>query len=520
MATTELSAKKELLRALLRCPHRKLEDTVPVFRTALEQDPLFAGKCYYALTLGEFNQIRDLAESGIAFLLTSPHSIHRDAGRTCLQGLEPYRAYRVAKFIRNHLKTNRQVKGAVEDYLYTREIDRPRFDGAVRVARKALHYMYDTYHIKPGQRAQTIIFDKETPEGEADAIEMLLSASTPEEQAQLIVEYNIPYRQATSAIKSMTPAIIVALIEVMTPAEALNSRASIEASGILGDAKIRKLYEDKLKQTATDKRVATSTITERKSAKGKDEKLDKILSTARQTKIDKGARITDNTVIAVDCSGSMDVAIEIARRTCPFIASLCDAELKVICFNDTAWPLDYAGTTFEDFRKAFTLIRANGSTSLGSALKLALRQGFRPELAVYITDQEENRQPTLADVFRENNDVRFVFINVGDVHNVAKQLENAGAEVLEYDLDVDTKKSGWYSALDNLTPLLTKGGYTQLVERIMALELPIRKQRPIRKDLIRDEVISKKPPYKPAKPTKPTKPRTTKKINKRKGGKK
>lgn len=472
--TKELSAKKELLRLLMRCPHRNLEETIPIFKSALDKDPLFSGKCFYALTLSEFNQIRDLAESSCAFLLTSPHSEHREAGRICFQKLEPYRAYRVSAFARKQLKPNRQVRGAVIDYLRALELDKKRFDGAVSVAGSDLHRMYEFYHIEPSPRAQSILFDRKLPEGEVSPILLLRKAVTPEEQAKIIVEHRIPYRQATSVLKAMTPAVWVALIEVMTPAEALNLRASIEKSDILKDPDIRELYEKKLGCVATSKRVATSTITERKSAKGKDERLDTILSKARQEKIDKGARISDDTLIAVDCSGSMEPAIEAARRICPHIASLCDAKLAVYCFNDTAWKLDYGKGTFEDFQRAFKLIRADGQTSLGCALKKAITDGFVPEQAVFITDQCENRSPRLADVFKvSGGDTRFIFMNFGS-NDVAQQLESAGAEVTEFTINVSVDTPGWYSLLDNLRPLLTKGGYTQLVEKIMALVLPKR----------------------------------------------
>lgn len=472
--TTELSAKKELLRSLMKCPHRKLEDTIPLFSNALNRDPFFAGKCFYGLTLEELNRIRDLAESAIAFLLTSPHSIHREAGRVCFQGLEPYRAFRVAEFIRLQLKPNRQVRGAVGGYLRTLEMDRKRFDGAVKVARHSLHKMYEHYHVHPSARAQAIIFERCVPEGEIDPVKLLREAETAEDQAKVIIDHRIPYRQATSVLKGITPAVWVALIEVMSPAEAMNTRAAIERSGILHDPDIRRLYEAKLRKVTGDKRAATSTITERKSVKGRDERLDRILSQARQEKIDRGARITVDTMIAVDCSGSMEMAIEAAKKICPHIASLCDATLKIYCFNEAAWPLEYGKGSFEDFQQAFSLIRADGMTSLGSALKQAIDGGFTPEQAIYITDQEENRRPQLVDVFRSSGqEIRFVFVNVGQ-HGVAGDLEGAGAEVTEYDVDVSVSDVGWYAALDNITPLLTKGGYSQLVEQIMALELPRR----------------------------------------------
>jgi hypothetical protein len=476
VATQELSAKKVLLQSLMKCPHRKLEETVSTFKTALEHDPLFAGKCFYALTLDEFNQIRDLEEAGIAFLLTSPHAEHREAGRVTFQTLEPYRAYRAASFIRSSLKVNRQVEGTVVDYLRTLEDNSRRFDGAVKLAADDLHKMYEFFHVKPSKRAQTILFDHKIEAGEVDVMALIKNAKSPEDQAELIVKYKVPYRQATSSIKNMTPTIWVALISVMSPSEALNSRASIEKSGILNDPEIRKLYEGKLNSAASDKRVASTTVGSRKSTKGSDESINRIMAKVEQAKIDSGARITSDTLVAVDCSGSLHVAIDLSKKICPNIAAMCDGKMAVYCFNDVGWSLKTGKGTIEDFRKSFDLVRANGSTSLGAALAKSIEDGFTPEQVVFVTDQGENRSPRLHEVFKAKaKDTKFVFINVGNFnHDVANHLEREGADVSEFDFTANEGTPGWYVNMNNFTTLLTKGGYTDLVGRIMALELPKR----------------------------------------------
>jgi hypothetical protein len=476
MDKQELSAKKELLKTLMKCPHRKLEETIPVFKTALEKDPLFTGKCFYAMTLDEFNQIRDLEESGIAHLLTSPHPEHREAGRVVFQGLEPYRAFRVSSFVREKMKPNRQVKGAVIDYLTALEANRRRFDGAAKVAASKLHKMYEFYHIKPGKLAQEILFEKKTPDGEIDILEVLRNTDDPTEQAALIVTNKIPYRQATSVIKKLTPAVWVALIEIMTVSEALNARANIESSGILKDEVIRGMYETKLAKAATDKRVSTSTIGERKSVKGSDERLNTILKTAEQTKIDTTIGITEDVLLAVDVSGSMQSAIELAKRIGPYLASVCKGHLELVCFNESAVVVNYGKGTIEDFRKGFSLIRANGQTSLGVALKKVIKEGFTPEIMIYITDQGENHPPYLADVYKtEKLSTRAIFINVPNgQHNVAQILEKSGIDVSEFEFTSAVDSKGWYVDMNNFSTLLSKGGYADLVEKIMDLQLPKR----------------------------------------------
>lgn len=476
MTTQELSAKKTLLTSLLKCPHRNLEETIPTFSTALDKDPLFTGKCLYALCLSEYNQIRDLTEAAIYFLLTSPFPQHREAGRVCLQQLEPYRVARVGKFARSQ-KPNRQVRGALTDYLSALEINKDRFDGATKVAGRQLHDLYALFHIKPSPRAQTILFDGKVPEGEFDVKKALREAATPEEQALIIIDHRVPYRLATSMLKGLTPAIWVALIEVMTPVEAINARSRIEKSGILSDPKIRKLYEDKIRKSATSARLGVTTLRERKSTKGTDKRVQAIVEEVKEKKVAAGQRITVDTLLAVDISGSMMEAIEIAKRLGTIIAPICDAELRVVCFNDTAYPLVIKGPDIKDWEDAFEMIRADGATSLGVALQHVLQAGFQPEQAIYITDQGENRHPQLHDVYSRMpvRDIRFIFINCAAEYEVAKSLQQAGAEVSEFDAtSFKVGEKGWFYGLENVVPLLTKGGYLELVQKIMALELPRR----------------------------------------------
>jgi len=479
VAQQELSAKKKLVQSLLRCPHTDLTQTVPVFSEALEQDPLFAGKCFYALTLDEFNRIRDLEEAGIAFLLTSQYPEHRTAGRCLFQDLEPYRASRASRFVRRDLKPNRQAKAAVLSYLRAIESDKKRFDGAVRVARKQLHQMYESYHVKPSQRAQSIIFDRKIPEGDVDVVKLLRDAKGPEEQARLIVEHRIPYRLATSTLKAMTPAIWVALIEVMSPTEAVNARASVEKSGILGDDRIRKLYESKIEAAAGVAKISVSHLSERKSARGTDKGVEEKIQKVRQEKIDKSARIKMDTLVAVDCSGSMETAIEVAKRVCPQIAAICDAGLAVYCFNDTAWPIKFSGATLQDFEGAFRMIKAGGPTAAGLSVEKAIRDGFVPEQVVIVTDQGENRPPFVHEVYKKSMDdgidIKFIIITLPGFDRTDRMhagLDRAGADVVNFDLDTNVQTSAWYAELENVIPLLTKGGYVELVEKIMALELP------------------------------------------------
>lgn len=481
MEREERSARRLLLQRLLTCPHRRLDEATPTFQEALERDPLFTGKACYALTQREYNRIRDLEEVAIATLLTSPFPEHREAGRVLFQGLEPYRAGRCAFYIRNSLrKVNRQVRAAVEEYLRTLEGSPQRFDGAALRARKTLHKMYEFFHVKPSPRAQAILFDDDPPKDSSLYwIKVLAATKDPTDQARLIVEHRIPLQVATAVIRGLTPAVVAALIEVMSPQEAINSRGWLERGNWLRDPRLKELYLAKVEQAAADERASLAAIKERRSARGEDREVEEKLTEVAERKMGAGPRIVRDTLIAVDVSGSMAPAIEVAKRLGSLVAPLCDAELRVFCFREDAFLLEVKGKALADWEEAFRMVRADGLTSLGAALEAAWGSGFIPKQAVFVTDQGENRGPFLHEVYRrmvaEGHNPAFVFLNVrSDCRKVSDALELLGARVQVFDLVEDLSRPGWWVVLDQVIAVLGGEGPLSLVDRIMALELPRR----------------------------------------------
>src|SRR5262249_28574066 len=142
-------------------------------------------------------------------------------------------------------------------YLREREADSTWFDSTVLVARKALKRMYALLHIPPAPRAQQILFN-ETPPADSRlfALRELARAESPAEQARAIVEHQIPYRVAVTVVRQMTPAVLLALIERMSPQELINNLASLRRRGVLDNADLKAVVEAKLAEAKQDTRVS------------------------------------------------------------------------------------------------------------------------------------------------------------------------------------------------------------------------------------------------------------------------
>src|ERR1700677_3452743 len=265
----EQDLRLALLNSLLTTPHRQLAQIWPVHQDMVAKDPRFYVRlgAWYA----DHGDVRDHKEMFIITLILSDFEGHRDVGLAMLRGLPPYEVTRVLDFIHGRKKTKkvrakptdankrrqkpakdaadepaqtvvedfglfrnppRALKTEITRYLREREADAEWFDGSVLVARKAIKRLYALLHVKPGERAQQILFDENPPaDSRLAALKKLARAKTPVEQAHAIIEHRIPNRGGATGVQQMTPTVLLALIEVMSPQELINSRRALQHRG-------------------------------------------------------------------------------------------------------------------------------------------------------------------------------------------------------------------------------------------------------------------------------------------------
>jgi hypothetical protein len=358
------------------------------------------------------------------------------------------------------------------DYIRFLEAHPTRFDGVAIRNRKALKSVYTHYHIKPDSRAQAIIFDDKPPaDSKLNVLKQIANSNDVREQVKLVVENKIPYVVASSVLPKITPAVGVALIEVMSPTEALNSRAWVEKSGLLQVPEIRDAYTAKIKQA--DKSVAS--IEHRKSAQGSDAGVQQALDEAKEVSVSKQQRITQNVALLVDKSSSMERALELALKFGERIAPICDGELCVIAFNDYAQEIKVEDThSLAAWQHAFRGVRCNGWTSMQAGLELALKNGYSPQMVVVITDEGENRgnyAGLLQKMESSGLEVpHTVCLNIGNqTDSFTRGLETRGLRFDRFVVSGDD-----YYIFDQIAAILGGSPAPTIVERILSTELPYR----------------------------------------------
>jgi len=477
MNNTERDLRLEMLNSLLTTPHRKLEQVAEIHKLIIELDPIFYG--HLAVWYQRNGDVRDHKEVFVAHLLTSDLVEHRDAGFVMLQEFPPYQVARVVDFMKQHRnKLPRSARTAVQRYLKVRESNPVLFDRAALRGRKAMKHLYASLHIKPDERANAILFRDQPPVGSlADVLKQLAKAESAAEQARLIVEFKLPYAIAIGAIKQLTPVVLVALINSMTPQEVINNLKSLKARGAMDHPEVKALIDGKLDEASKSARVAAFKAQVAADAADLDDDTLARLEKVTNEQVKRRGVITRPTALFVDKSGSMENAIELGKRLAALISGITQADLFVYAFDNIPYPVTAQGKELTDWERAFQHIKAGGGTSIGAPLEAMRKKRQIVDQIIVVTDEGENAAPYFGEVYktycRELATMpNVVIVRVGSYCNwLESQLKGQQAPVETFTF------AGDYYSLPNLVPLLTRPSRLDLLMEILDAPLPVRSDK-------------------------------------------
>ena len=475
MNAAERDLRLEMLNSLLTTPHRKLAEVAELHQVMVDLDPLFYG--HLAAWYQHNGDVRDHKEVFVGNLLTSALDEHRGAGFAMLQEFPPYQVARVVDFMKQQRnKVPRCARTAVRRYLQKRERKAEFFDRAALRNRKAMKHLYATLHIKPGPRADAVLFKDNPPEDSlAFKLKVLAKAATPAEQAQLIVEHGIPYTIAVGAVKQLTPVVLVALVNSMSPQEIINNLKSLQARGAMDHKEVKALIDSKLEAARKSDRVSAFKARVASDVAQLDAETAAKLEKVTNEQVKKRGKIAKSTALLVDKSGSMDQAIEIGKRLAATISGICEADLFVYAFDTMPYPVKAKGSELTDWERAFKLIRAGGGTSLGCALEAMRLKKQVVEQILLVTDEGENNPPYFADTYQKYCREFAVTPNIVIV-KVGRSSDWTERQLQQNQVPVETFTFGGdYYSLPNLVPLLSRPSRLELLMEIMETPLPERK---------------------------------------------
>ncbi|VTR96899.1 Uncharacterized protein OS=Rivularia sp. PCC 7116 GN=Riv7116_6416 PE=4 SV=1 [Gemmata massiliana] len=528
MTKTEADLRLSMLNSLLTCPHRRLGLVHPLHTELVKQDPRFYVRL--AAWYADHGDVRDHKEMFIVTLALSDFPGHRDTGLAMLRELPPYQVGRVIDFIHGRKEdvaievdrkpddvpasafrpkvdrkaargkkpgkpkmaeggtvtltdtfglfrnVPRSLKTEVVRYLREREADADWFDSTAITARKTLKRLYALLHVKPGPRAQAVLFDERPPEGSKLAgLKDLAKAETADEQAKLIAAHNVPFRVAIGLVKGATPKVLTALVGRMSPQEVINNLEMLRKRGAFDDAGVKALIESKLESAKTATRVSAFKAEKALESVPVSAAVRQKLEAVADSQVKARGRIARPTALLIDKSGSMSQAIEIGKRLGSLLAAVADKELFVYAFDSIAYPVESAGPELSAWERALTGITAGGNTSVGVGIDQLRRKKQFVEQIVIVTDEGENAEPRFVPALQKYReelkaDPTVCFVKVsGATSQLEDECKKAGIAVDAYQFNGD------YYALPNLVPLLARPSKLELLQEILEYPLPARR---------------------------------------------
>lgn len=502
MATkqTEVDVRQKMFESFLQCPHRDTEQALKIHLELRERDPLFYAHlaCWYRK---QRDQLRDHNEIFAALLSLDPYVDNREVGLALIRKHATFMKAKIVGLIKGKTvkireKTGKKVgkhdevkikekkvglfthmptclKRDLGAFLAWLDEDPTRFDTvALKSAKdlKELYYAKGDHPYKHSDRAHQILWKGKYPkDSKLNALKEVSSAKTPEKAAKLIVENKLPYNIAVGLVSQITPSVLVALINAMTPQEVLANMASLEERGALDNADTKKLIEAKLEQAKKSGKVSSlKASTAVKTGRIKDEKTARMMTEVTDTLIKKTGVITVPTAIFVDRSGSMHEAIVVGKRCAAAVSGVTTAPLYVVAFDDSPMEIKSKGTGLSDWEKAFAPVRSGGQTSMACALLYLQAHKMAVEQIVVITDEGENCHPTFAQVYPGyckalNVKPHVIVLHVGNPGNTFSSLLKAS----NIPFDLYTPKASDDYSIPGLIQLLSRKSKLDLVMEIM-----------------------------------------------------
>jgi hypothetical protein len=470
----EASARQTLIQSFLEASHGNLAGLRDKHARALDQDPgLYAPLSRWYQQHGT---LRDHHELFAAHLLTAKDQEFRHHAYVLIQPMRPYQLARVIRYVKEVLKkSNRTLRSAVQFYLRRREADPLWFDECVLRDRRSMRYMYATLHIKPGVRAQQVLFAQDPPADSRLAVvrELHKLKHDPDRQADLIRRHRIQFTTALGASGPLKPALMLALVEVMTPQQVINNLGFLQRRGALtaNQKEARALVMRKIEEGKTESRVHDAKSLKALQHIQDDPELRRSLLEMSQQRLRQRGRLTRPTLLLVDKSGSMEVCVNIGKMLACLCSTIAEAPLWVEAFDADSFTVKAEEPTFDAWERAFRHIRADGWTSLGAPLRKLRNEHY--EQILLISDGVENTKPLFCEQLveyqkRTGRQVDVLWLKVGN--DVNTSLEQS-AQRLNVALKTIPFRGDYYN-LPNLVPLLCQQQEDySLVEQV--LEFPL-----------------------------------------------
>ena len=480
MAETTFN-KNQIIAELVKSPHGKLEEYVSMGTSATRIHPDFMA--HLIAWNKRAGQIRDskvaLPVVSITVKEFDPEFVENSIAHLVMLPLRDLlRAYMFARAQKLRYSPLNKLRNAIAGRIREFEADVHLWDRVAVQHRKALKELYSRLHLKPSDRAKSILFERKYPAGSIFESVAQLYNMQPAEAAGVILKRKIPFMVAKAALreKIKDQDLLFALIDRMTPTELVTNTKNLERWGMKTNAALRGAYEKALGKASTSTKNILKTT--RAAGAVKDEGLKEKLTGLQERQIKAHKGIEGNWLVLGDKSPSMQLCIDGARHVAGTLAKFVKGKIYLVFFDEGAQYFDVTGMDYEKILALTKQVKIGSGTSIGCGVDYAITHRFEVDGIAVVSDAQENSVPWFYERYGKlcqqlDKEIPvYLFRFQPGTHgwadrDLAITMANNGHKVEEFDLR--GKNFDFYS-LPNLVAGMRTNRYS-LIDEIMATPL-------------------------------------------------
>lgn len=469
--------KNQVIAALSRSPHGKLEEYVPIAREAIAGDAEFYGH------LISWNQVKgSIRDSKVALPVIGIKEGLKDEFRenalAHLAILDPRNLCRAIAFNKDLGGGRFRVyRDLVNRYLKSIERNYAKWERKLVQHRESMTRLYGQFHVKPGALQNQIMFERMYPAGSVFQVIKDLGTMSATEAAGQILNRKIPFLIAAGALgaKAKEPELVLALINQMSATELVTNSKRLKKMGVDSNPSLRAAYANALEKARGSSANLLKTSVAADAMEEVDEAMAEKLRNLQErqlenVKVQKG--VEGNWIVAADKSGSMGRAIDAGRQIAALLAKMVKGNVYLIFFDTAPRLYNATGKSYEAIVKETRNITANGGTSMGCVLQYALDAKLDFDGITVVSDGGENSSPAFAAVYPriakmlDKEPPVYLYLLRGEPNVFTQNLKRANIDIQEFDIRFE---KDFYS-LPNLVQTMNVSRY-DLVQEVLASKL-------------------------------------------------
>ena len=372
------------------------------------------------------------------------------------------------------------LDGLITRYLRSREANRHWFDRNVVQFRRDMKRLYFFSRTKPSEYAKAVLYDGVRPCGSALEAIHDLPRMNSKEAAAAILEFKLPFLTISSVLgsKAKDPAILMAMIDRMSPSELQTNMKMLEKFGMKDFPETRAAFEAAQVRMVTQSGSNKTTLKTTKAAAAvSDPGLRQKLQATQEKQLNTVKGINGDWLVLGDSSPSMSTAIEAAKEVAAILARMVRGKVHLIFFNSTPRYFDVTGKTYDEILALTRHVMIEGGTSIGCGLDYILDRKWSVDGIAVISDAQENTSPRFHDRYQRyvsvmgNEPTVYLYRFQGSMParldvDLAVSMNSIGVELNEFDL-----RRGFDSySLPNIVAGMKVGKYG-LIDEIMESKL-------------------------------------------------